>query len=134
MTNNIDSALKALEIINKKEWVEPITMLTDNFTGMVYHEELDDLNIEITELLWRLVDAYKADPNSPMKGMFAIMLARLTAWHYRAFHLVDSKRVYWYPLNESLSDFKTDETRFEISSSPYPSEDIIKYWAVTHCT
>jgi hypothetical protein len=136
MMSMIETIDKALVCLGKTAWKEPIDQLLQHFDGLPYDHELDDIKVELADILWKLVDTYKEDPEAPIDRFFAIRLSRLTCWSYHAHnsHPEDAKfREYWNPLEIAYRDFTSSKTNVVRSGTSYPADDMIKHWSITRC-
>lgn len=115
-----------LELLEKKEWASPLKGLEQKFRQLPDDET--SFSADILNILHALHQAIGIDASLPLSQMMAIRLSSLNCWTYRFFRNTSGHHRYLDPLTNSITDFESDIT-IQQSTSSYPSTDIIKRWA-----
>lgn len=131
-----DSFPKSLSIVlsrlKKPEWQQTLASLAEHFEQLP--EVLDTtFEIELLNILWSLLEAFKQDTDAPISQMMAIRLSRILAFTVRVYHLNDSGcHEFWNPLEQSYKSFRKPSTQVLQTSGANPPEDVIKRWSRDH--
>ncbi len=121
--------LEALDILNKKnEWKPILDQLvrrfddTPNDIQSNLKDQLEEALIDMASMMGRM-------PDAPLSRLIARRLSALDCFYGRATKKGNDGSVYWNPLAESFSDFRSEDMHFYEANEIYPPSDIIRKWS-----
>jgi hypothetical protein len=124
-----DSLLHILNLLDKKEWQQPLSALADRFRQLPETEI--NIHAELLNMLYSVREVSAQDPSLPVSYLVAIKLSSMDIWCWRLVRVIDGHHKYLDPLTTPAAEFGLPLDVHQ-SASAFPAPDVVKRWAREH--